>query len=177
MHTPAHGGVPAEDGRRRRCDRRELTMETLHHMYSKRKVYVLSSYCLRFLHVGILSTLSLLSLTSGYRRTRQFMEEFLPKMGVAVDVIDMSSSSVVDELEALLGDKSKKPVSLFFSETPTNPFLRCIDVPKVCGNGTVHNIAVRLESIKIISALDTVAISTHLSHFGIITDGCVLVLR
>ncbi len=58
-----------------------------------------------------------------YRRTRQFCAEFLSKMGVEVTVIDPSDLA---QLDAALRDDT----SLFLSESPTNPYLRVLDVPE-----------------------------------------------
>nr|KJB11074.1 hypothetical protein B456_001G240000 [Gossypium raimondii] len=63
--------------------------------------------------------------TDCYRKTRMFIENFLPKMGISVTVIDPAD---VDGLEAAL---NKNKVSLFFTESPTNPFLRCVDIERV----------------------------------------------
>ncbi|KDD72485.1 Cys/Met metabolism PLP-dependent enzyme, partial [Helicosporidium sp. ATCC 50920] len=60
--------------------------------------------------------------TDCYRRTRQFIQSLLPKMGISATVIDPSDLA---ELERAL---ASQPVSLFFSESPTNPYLRCVDV-------------------------------------------------
>jgi len=59
-----------------------------------------------------------------YRRTRQFISTVLPKMGIETTVIDPS------DLEALQR-ALEQPVSLFFSESPTNPYLRVVDIPRV----------------------------------------------
>jgi cystathionine gamma-synthase len=56
-----------------------------------------------------------------YRRTRQFIHTVLPKMGVRCTVIDPAD---LEALERALDDGA----SLFFSESPTNPYLRCVDV-------------------------------------------------
>jgi cystathionine gamma-synthase len=63
--------------------------------------------------------------TDCYRRTRQFIATVLPKMGVTVSVLDPSD---VEGLERVLAERD---VSLFFSESPTNPYLRVVDVPRV----------------------------------------------
>lgn len=63
--------------------------------------------------------------TDCYRRTRQFIQTMLPKMGITATVIDPSD---LDTLEKTLDEKD---VTLFFSESPTNPYLRCVDVPKI----------------------------------------------
>ncbi|XVF60579.1 hypothetical protein PTKIN_Ptkin08bG0059200 [Pterospermum kingtungense] len=63
--------------------------------------------------------------TDCYRKTRIFIETILPKMGISATVIDPAD---VAGLEAAL---NKNKVSLFFTESPTNPFLRCVDIEKV----------------------------------------------
>jgi cystathionine gamma-synthase len=63
--------------------------------------------------------------TDCYRRTRQFIQTMLPKMGIGCTVIDPS------DLKALARALEQHKVSLFFSESPTNPYLRCVDVPAV----------------------------------------------
>ncbi|CAG9467180.1 unnamed protein product [Pedinophyceae sp. YPF-701] len=63
--------------------------------------------------------------TDCYRRTRQFIQTVLPRMGVSATVIDPSD---YDALEQALKDHD---VSLYFSESPTNPYLRCVDVPRI----------------------------------------------
>jgi cystathionine gamma-synthase len=60
--------------------------------------------------------------TDCYRRTRQFIQTLLPKMGITTTVIDPS------DMVALKAALAKQQVSLFFSESPTNPYLRCVDV-------------------------------------------------
>eukprot|EP00983_Pelagomonas_calceolata_P105554 1159142-Pelagomonas_calceolata.AAC.6 len=61
-----------------------------------------------------------------YWRTRQFMQQFLPKMNIGVSVI------APDDLQALEEALERNPVTLYFSESPTNPYLRCIDIKRVC---------------------------------------------
>eukprot|EP00889_Picochlorum_renovo_P008599 jgi/Picre1/35629/NNA_003090.t1 len=63
--------------------------------------------------------------TDCYRRTRQFIQTFLPKMGITATVIDPS------DLGALERALDEHNVALFFSESPTNPYLRCVDIPKI----------------------------------------------
>ena len=57
-----------------------------------------------------------------YRRTRQFIDEFLGRMGVEVSIIEPSNLAA---FEAALRDDTV----LFFTESPTNPYLRVTDVP------------------------------------------------
>lgn len=63
--------------------------------------------------------------TDCYRKTRIFIETILPKMGITATVIDPAD---VGALESALNEKK---VSLFFTESPTNPFLRCVDIELV----------------------------------------------
>jgi cystathionine gamma-synthase len=58
-----------------------------------------------------------------YRRTRQFIENYLVKLDVETTVIEPAST---DELANALRDDT----SIFFTESPTNPYLRVIDLPK-----------------------------------------------
>ncbi|XP_051115489.1 cystathionine gamma-synthase 1, chloroplastic-like isoform X2 [Andrographis paniculata] len=71
----------------------------------------------------------LVTTTDCYRKTRIFIETILPKMGITATVIDPAD---IGGLESAL---EKNNVSLFFTESPTNPFLRCVDielVSKIC---------------------------------------------
>ncbi|MEX2206093.1 MAG: aminotransferase class I/II-fold pyridoxal phosphate-dependent enzyme [Myxococcota bacterium] len=59
-----------------------------------------------------------------YRRTRQFIQTLLPKLGIRTTVVDPADHA---GLERALADGA----SLFFSESPTNPYLRVVDIPRV----------------------------------------------
>jgi cystathionine gamma-synthase len=58
-----------------------------------------------------------------YRRTRQFIRDYLSKLAVEATVIDPADTR---QLAAALRDDT----ALFFTESPTNPYLRVIDVPE-----------------------------------------------
>jgi cystathionine gamma-synthase len=63
-----------------------------------------------------------------YRRTRQFIQEYLGKLDVETTVIEPADT-------AALGAAIRDETVLFFTESPTNPYLRVIDLPeavKVC---------------------------------------------
>jgi len=60
-----------------------------------------------------------------YRRTRQFITEFFPRIDVTYSVLDPA------DLVSLEKIASTKKATLYFSETPTNPYLRCVDVTKI----------------------------------------------
>jgi cystathionine gamma-synthase len=66
----------------------------------------------------------LVTTTDCYRRTRQFIGTVLPRMNISTAVIDPADT-------AALARALEKPTSLFFSESPTNPYLRVVDVPRV----------------------------------------------
>ncbi len=65
--------------------------------------------------------------TDCYKRTREFIVKVLPRMGVEATILDPAD---LDGLERVLKEKG---ASLFFSESPTNPYLRVIDIPRVAG--------------------------------------------
>ncbi|XP_076960730.1 cystathionine gamma-synthase 1, chloroplastic-like [Bidens hawaiensis] len=67
----------------------------------------------------------IITTTDCYRKTRIFIETFLPKMGITASVIDPAD---IAGLEYALNNHK---VSLFFTESPTNPFLRCVDIELV----------------------------------------------
>ncbi len=58
-----------------------------------------------------------------YRRTRQFIAEYLSKTGVQVSVIEPANTIA-------LKDALRDDTALFFTESPTNPTLRVIDLPE-----------------------------------------------
>ncbi|CAN6708596.1 unnamed protein product [Malus baccata var. baccata] len=63
--------------------------------------------------------------TDCYRKTRIFIETILPKMGITATIIDPA------DMGALETALEEHKVSLFFTESPTNPFLRCVDIKLV----------------------------------------------
>ena len=56
-----------------------------------------------------------------YRRTRQFIQEYLGRLGVETTIIEPADT---DALASAIRDET----TLFFTEAPTNPYLRVIDV-------------------------------------------------
>ncbi|KAF7053759.1 hypothetical protein CFC21_061604 [Triticum aestivum] len=86
--------------------------------------------------VAMLSTLvpaggHIVTTTDLYRKTRIYMETELPKRGITMTVIRPA------DMDALQDALDNNNVSLFFTETPTNPFLRCIDIELV--SNMCHN--------------------------------------
>ena len=58
-----------------------------------------------------------------YRRTRQFIRDYLVKLDVETTVIEPANH---EQLAEALRDDTR----LFFTESPTNPYLRVVDVPE-----------------------------------------------
>ncbi|ERN19542.1 cystathionine gamma-synthase 1, chloroplastic [Amborella trichopoda] len=63
--------------------------------------------------------------TDCYRRTRIFIQTILPKMGITATILDPA------DMDGLKSALEKHKVSLYFTESPTNPFLRCVDIELV----------------------------------------------
>jgi cystathionine gamma-synthase len=74
-----------------------------------------------------------------YRRTRQFINQFLSRMDVETTVIEPGS---VDAFEAAIQPNT----AIFFTESPTNPYLRVIDVPAVTEVAHAHGVKVIIDS-------------------------------
>ncbi len=58
-----------------------------------------------------------------YRRTRQFIQQYLSKLDVTATVIEPADT-------AALKDALQDDTVFFFTESPTNPYLRVIDLPE-----------------------------------------------
>ncbi|KAF3564932.1 hypothetical protein DY000_02018939 [Brassica cretica] len=63
--------------------------------------------------------------TDCYKERRMFIETFLPKLGITPTLIDATD---IAGLQAIVNNHE---VSMFFTESPTNPFLRCVDIKLV----------------------------------------------
>jgi cystathionine gamma-synthase len=60
-----------------------------------------------------------------YRRTRQFVTTVLPRFGVESSVVDP------DDYDGLAQAIRPGITRLIIAESPTNPYLRCLDIPRV----------------------------------------------
>ena len=74
-----------------------------------------------------------------YRRTRQFCLTFLKRLGIEATVVPMGDYRA---LEAAIRDNTR----LIFSETPTNPYLRILDLPRVVDIARRHRLKVIVDS-------------------------------
>lgn len=74
-----------------------------------------------------------------YRRTRQFINEYLGRLGVTTSVIEPGDTG---KLEAAIRENT----ALFFTESPTNPFLRVADIPEVTRVAHERDVTVIIDS-------------------------------
>ncbi len=74
-----------------------------------------------------------------YRRTRQFARQFLRRWGIEVTVVPMGD---YEALEQAIRPKTR----LIFSESPTNPYLRVLDLPRVVEIAHRHGVKVAVDA-------------------------------
>ncbi len=74
-----------------------------------------------------------------YRRTRQFIEQYLSKLDVTFTVIEPSDTKQ-------LSDALRDETVLFFTESPTNPYLRVIDLPEAVAVCHARGVQVVIDS-------------------------------
>ena len=74
-----------------------------------------------------------------YRRTRQFIRDYLTKLGVETTVIEPADTKA---LAAAIRDDTV----LFFTESPTNPYLRVIDVRETARVAHARGVKVVIDS-------------------------------
>ena len=74
-----------------------------------------------------------------YRRTRQFCLKFLKRYGIAATVVPAGD---YDALEAAIQPNTR----LLVSESPTNPYLRVLDLERVAGIGHRHGIKTLIDA-------------------------------
>src|SRR5512133_721110 len=93
--------------------------------------------------MAAMTTLLLASLPSGahivmtddcYRRTRQFCLVFLKRLGIETTVVPMGDYAV---LEAAIQPRETRFV---ISESPTNPYLRCVDLARLAEIAKRHRV-------------------------------------
>jgi len=94
-----------------------------------------------------------------YRRTRQFIEQFLSRMAVETTVIEPSN------LDAFK-DAIRPNTKIFFAESPTNPYLRVVDVPAFTEVAHASGVTVIIDS----------TFATPVNHRAL-ADGADLVLH
>ena len=73
-----------------------------------------------------------------YRQTRDFANKFLSKIGVPFTLAEPNAEAI----EAAI----RPNTNIVFSESPTNPFLRCIDIPKIVDVAKRHGCLTMIDS-------------------------------
>ena len=73
-----------------------------------------------------------------YRQTREFADRLLRKFGVAYSLADPDAQSI----EAAI----RPDTNIIFSESPTNPYMRCIDLVKLVEVARRHNCITMIDS-------------------------------
>jgi cystathionine gamma-synthase len=94
-----------------------------------------------------------------YRRTRQFARQYLSKLGVEVTVIEPADTIA-------LKDALRDDTTIFFTESPTNPYLRVIDLPE----------AVRIAHERGVKVLVDATFASPVNHAPL-ADGADLVIH
>jgi cystathionine gamma-synthase len=74
-----------------------------------------------------------------YRRTRQFIRDYLTKLGVETTVIEPADTKQ-------LADALRDDTEIFFTESPTNPYLRVIDLPDAVKVAHARGVKVMIDS-------------------------------
>jgi cystathionine gamma-synthase len=74
-----------------------------------------------------------------YRRTRQFIGEYLTKLGVETTIIEPADTKQ-------LSDAIRDDTQIFFTESPTNPYLRVIDLPEAVEVAHARGVKVMIDS-------------------------------
>ncbi len=74
-----------------------------------------------------------------YRRTRQFINQFLSRMGVEATVVEPGNLAAFEQA-------IRPNTKLFFTESPTNPYLRVIDVPAFAKAAHARGVKVIIDS-------------------------------
>jgi cystathionine gamma-synthase len=74
-----------------------------------------------------------------YRRTRQFIDQYLTKLDVETSVIEPADNKK-------FADAIRDDTRLFFTESPTNPYLRVIDLPETVRLARERGVVVVIDS-------------------------------
>ena len=90
--------------------------------------------------LSLLSTGEHIILTDdGYRRTREFCVDFLKRMGIHCTIVPMNDYQALE-------DAIRPETRLLISESPTNPYLRVLDLPRFVDIARRHNITTMVDA-------------------------------
>jgi len=67
-----------------------------------------------------------------YRQTRDFAKDFLTKFGMEVSLVDPSAEAIEKAIQA--------NTNIIFTESPTNPYLRVLDLPAIVKVAKARNV-------------------------------------
>ncbi len=67
-----------------------------------------------------------------YRQTRDFATNFLAKFGMAVSIVDPTADAIAKAI--------RPETNIIFTESPTNPYLRCLDIPAIVKVAKEHGV-------------------------------------
>ncbi|MCX8030911.1 MAG: PLP-dependent aspartate aminotransferase family protein [Thermodesulfovibrionales bacterium] len=73
-----------------------------------------------------------------YRQTRDFAVNFLPKFGIEFSLVEPNSNAISKEI--------KDNTNIIFTELPTNPYLRVIDINSVVETAKKHNLTTIIDA-------------------------------
>jgi cystathionine gamma-synthase len=75
-----------------------------------------------------------------YRRTRQFCTVFLKRLGIETSIVETG------DYEALEAAIQPKRTRFLISESPTNPYLRCVDLERIAKIAKAHRVQTIIDS-------------------------------
>jgi cystathionine gamma-synthase len=75
-----------------------------------------------------------------YRRTRQFCQTVLPRLGIETSVVPMG------DYDALEAEIHPGQTAFIISESPTNPYLRVVDLERMADIGQRHGVCTVIDS-------------------------------
>lgn len=74
-----------------------------------------------------------------YHQSREFCQTFLPRLGIESTVVPCGDCAA---LEAAIQPNTR----LLYTESPTNPFMRCVDYEKIVAIAQAHNLITVVDS-------------------------------
>ena len=74
-----------------------------------------------------------------YRKTRQFSLEFLAKLGIGCDLVPLGDLSALERA-------IRPSTRVIMTETPTNPYLRVVDLPRLAEIAHAHGVLTLIDA-------------------------------
>ena len=73
-----------------------------------------------------------------YRQTRDFAANMLDKFGVEVSIVDLTSKAIENAI--------RPNTNIISTESPTNPYLRILDLPSIVAVAKKHNVLIIIDA-------------------------------